>query len=275
MRESPRSNVLDSPEIAPRSHVCWVVADAMTYEAMAVEMLIKGRESGEKIFAFGPADSESRKALRHVGALVADPYTDFLGGGAFDPEAMFTMFRAQMDAARAEGWDGLRVVADMDWLIPTGATTEEVVAFEARLDSVVHELGATVVCAYRAETFDADAIDGIAAVHPVVSGADPAFQLVSTGAGRWRLSGEIDFSALASLDAALEAITREPAVIDLADLRFIDCAGMRSLARTLASSEIRLTHIPRFLRRQWDLTGLSALAPLLDGDGLDRALLSP
>jgi hypothetical protein len=80
---------------------------------------------------------------------------------------MFAMFRHQSTIARTEGYDGLCLVAEMDWLLPAHPTRDAIIGFELMLDRVVGELDATVVCAYRREAFSPETLMVTVAVHPV------------------------------------------------------------------------------------------------------------
>ena len=107
------------------------------------------------------------------------------------------MFEEQSTRARSEGYRGLRLVADMDWLLPAAPTTDELVAFELWLDRHVPRLGATIVCAYRETSFDTDVLGGAGCVHPLGAGSEaPQFKLVAGDAGSWRLVGEVDIAVV-------------------------------------------------------------------------------
>lgn len=60
--------------------------------------------------------------------LAADQAAYFSGGGRVDPEAIVRVFREQTDQARATGYRGLRLVADMDWLRSARADAASIAA---------------------------------------------------------------------------------------------------------------------------------------------------
>lgn len=251
--------------LRPGDHVCWVVDDPATYVAAATAILEVGRSAGERPFVFGPEGSADLDALRPLAAVATDPDVAFLGGGPLVPDAMFSMFREQVAIAKAEGFRGLRLVADMDWLRPLGTSTQAVVAFELLLDRVVHELGATVVCAYRTTSFDPEVISGVRCVHPREHGVGeaPQFRMVAGDTHEWRLSGEVDFGVASAFVAAVEAATHDgPCVVDVAELDFIDVAGMRAIAIAARSTNpVVLKGATSILRRGWTVAGFDSLAP--------------
>jgi anti-anti-sigma factor len=248
------------------SHVCWVVGDQAAYIDAAAALLSEARAAGQKPMAFGHEGSDVLAALEPAAAITADPHVAFLDRGPLEPEVMLAMFREQAALARTEGYDGLRVVADMDWLLAGRPTDEAIVGFELLLDRVVAELEATVVCAYRRSSFSTDAIAGALAVHPVDVGHDeePQFRLVAGGHGIWRLSGQIDVAVSSSFAAAFNAAAAPGnCLVDVSDLEFIDVAGMRVIARmgVLRDVRVRLLGASPALRRGWVLAGFDELAP--------------
>jgi anti-anti-sigma factor len=188
-------------------------------------------------------------------------------GGKLDP----AILRGYATQACEGGYSGLRVVADMDWLLPFRPQMAQIISLELQLDRLIAELNATLVCAYRTSSFDTAAIIAALTVHSAHSpqrGGHPVpqFRFTATGPQSWQLSGEIDFPVSDMFQAALStAASLGECVIDVSGLRFVDVSGMRSLAiasRTAASG-IRLHGASRELRRLWDLCGFDRAAPLV------------
>jgi hypothetical protein len=127
-------------------HVCWLVSDPAAYDELAAALLAEGGRLGQRPVAFGPD--------------VVSPGT---------PAAIMDLIRELAATASADGHGGLRVVADMDCILPLHLSTADIVALELRLDRLLSELNATVVCAYRRSSFDTTAIAGALAVHPGAS----------------------------------------------------------------------------------------------------------
>jgi anti-anti-sigma factor len=214
-----------------------------------------------------------------VAAIAVDPWVEFLDRGPVDIQVISAMFRQQTALAREAGHQGVRVVADMDWLLASKPSNEDIVAFELLLDRVVTELGATVVCAYRANSFSPELFDGVLAVHPTCLGhadgpqfrfvaGDPAGRqlsgLVAAGPVDWRLSGEVDVAVRSAFATALRATALHgTCVIDVTDLEFIDVAGMRLLAEhaLIHGVGVYLRGASPTLRRAWQLCGFDELAP--------------
>lgn len=253
-------------ELPRGSHVCWVVDDAADYGEVAGRLFGDGRAARQKTIAFGPEDGDALRLLRALADLTADPRSAFLGGGPLVPEAMFAAFREQFARARAEGFDTIRVVADMDWLLPARPTAAAIAAFELQLDRVVAELGATVVCAYRRASFASAAITGALCVHPVVAGVQepPAFRLTAIDDLTWTLSGEVDLAVAETLAGILTAAgDHAPRELDVSGLSFIDVPGMRAIAVGCADGRGCLSlrgAVPR-VRRAWQAAGFGRDLP--------------
>jgi anti-anti-sigma regulatory factor len=250
-------------------HVCWVVDDEATYIDMAEAFLAQGRADRRKTVAFGPEGSDVLRALAATALMSVDPRTAFLDDGPLQPDTMFTMFRAQTAQARREGYTGLCLVADMDWLLPMRADIEAVVRFELLLDQVVGELGAVVVCAYRRSSFDSAAIEGVMAVHPESLGdaEPPQFRFLSQGPGTWRLSGEVDLAVAPAFEAAFQAAAAQGrCLVDVDELHFVDVAGMRAMASVGrdVDERILLRGAAAALRRTWRLLHFHELAPHIE-----------
>ena len=250
------------------AHVCWVVDDDAGYVDHAGRFLSHSKNAARKPLAFGSCGT-SLDVLEPIAALSLDPRLSILENGPLRPEPMLTAFRDQAALARAEGFEGISVVADMDWLIPTRPTTDDLVRFELLLDQVVSKLDATVVCAYRRSSFDVDAIACARSVHPLDLGGDapPLFRLVAGEGDVWRLSGEIDLGVSSHLAAALTAVTAQRRCeIDVTGLGFIDVRGTATLADAARRSHtpMRLLGASRVLRRHWQLAGFDEYAPMLE-----------
>jgi anti-anti-sigma factor len=245
-------------------HVCWLLDDPATYTGVAAELLAEGSRRGQKPVVFGPEGSAPLAQLAAGAAIAVDPHATFIGGGPLDPMILLALFREQAALAEADGYEALRVVADMDWLLPWEPTTEQIVSFEIQLDRLIRELKATIICAYRRSSFDTAAIAGALSAHPAQLGDNerPHFRFVADGPGSWRLTGEIDLGVRCALEAAVAAATAQgDCVIDISGLDFIDVAGMRAIASAGQGRAMELRGASPALRRLWELSGFSELAP--------------
>jgi hypothetical protein len=253
-------------------HVGWMVTGSAQFAALAAGCLEQGAAAGQKLFYFSPGRvSRSRSLPIGGGVSVIDPHVAFLGGGGLEPSTMYAAFREQAVVAADEGYSGLRVVADMDWLLGPGPSGGQIAAFEQGLDAVAVETGATIVCAYRRGSFPGRDLAEVMCVHPHELGEGPqdlGFRIWSSGAGRWHVSGEVDARAGAAFPAALRTAAEGAASLwlDCSDLRFIDAAGMRAIARTARRGDVTvsLQGASDLMRRCWEILEWDVATPNLE-----------
>ena len=247
-------------------HVGWVVDDPARFIPMTAEYLRQGVWARQKLFYFTPEPDGWPESLPIEDEVsVLDPHLAFLGGGLLDATAMYAGFEQETAKAVGEGYRGLRVMADMDWLLSAGASGRVIAAFEQGLDAVAAQSSTTVVCAYRPESFSARDLAGVICVHPYQLGAaseDLGFRIWSSGPGRWHVSGQVDLRAAEAFPAMVRSAAEgsDRLYLDCSELDFIDVAGIRALAQVVYSTGtgMRLRGTDEALRRSWRLLGFDS-----------------
>jgi hypothetical protein len=227
-------------------HVSWLVEQPAQFAQMTAHYLREGAVAGQKLFFFGPQRDDQPQSLPVAeGVSVLDPHTAFMHGGTWDPAAMYEGLGLERSKALAEGYRGLRVMADMDWLLAAHPSGDRIAAFEQGLDTLVAQTGVTVVCAYRRENFSPGELAGVMCVHPHQLGEVPrdlGFRIWNSGEGRWHIAGDVDVRAAEAFPAALRraADGRTRLWLDCTELRFIDVAGIRALGQVAYSTGISM-----------------------------------
>lgn len=87
-------------------------------------------------------------------------------------------------------------------------------------------------------------------------------QLDLNGARIVALSGELDSSNVAQLEAKLASITAEssrPLIFDLSDLQFMDSAGIAALIGAATTMSVSLRNPSPVIRRVLAITGLAGV----------------
>lgn len=258
------------------SHVCWVVDSPARFEQWAAECLADGARRGERLVRFIPR-ARATVAAGEPAVTVLDPAVAVLRGGPLDHAAMYAMLRTAAGSARDEGYRGLRLVADMDWLGTPAPTAAEMAAYELLLDQVVTEIGATVVCGYRTERFDAHAIAEAVAVHPSTVGqvpVEPGFRFWNVSGPVWEVSGEVDLFNADPFGRALTAAATGVSSMRLrtGGLRFIAVAGIAALVdvtRLRPGLRIVVEGATASFTHCWRLLGYDRLVPAVRFDGLN------
>ncbi|HEU4658102.1 MAG TPA: MEDS domain-containing protein [Capillimicrobium sp.] len=257
-------------------HVCWSYDDESALRAAAVTFLREGAELGLRLayVADRPADAlladlaplPDRDVLVERGALLVLPLGDrYDVGRPIDAEEQASRYEDALHQAWADGFAGLRIVADGTALARDPARRAALARWEQLADErVAAGRPISALCAYDRRVLGDGAIDDVLCVHPLVhrDGEQPPFRLFADGAGI-ALHGEVDVFAAAGLERVLAASTVGGAALDVSRLRFIDHHGVIALARHAASvaearAALTIRGASRALRHAWDVA--------LDGD---------
>lgn len=246
-------------------HACWVVDSPVDFATTTTRIFADGARLKQKSVLLGPARRLPTGDLP-PGVIVTDPYGLSVDGGVLEPERLVGAFELQSDLALQEGFAGLRVVADVDWVLPAAPDLERIIDFEMTIDAVVRDLKATAVCAYRPASFAATTIEGARCVHRLRAGGDgtePPFTMTALDSRSWRLAGEVDLAVHRTFLAALRGGLRTGRTFDVSDLHFIDLTGMRliGVAALDAGGVVTLVRPTPLFRRLWDIAGFGELCP--------------
>ena len=281
-REQVRSSGLPSElaDVENADHVCWAYEDDASFEEAAVRFLGAGLDRGERLLWVG--DGMAERLGRAPGPLSA--VDDLVARGTLElvslsdgyaaartssPEQQLAFYDRRTRQALAEGYSGLRVVAEVTRLASDPQHAADFVRWEHLADDyVAHGPGFSAFCAYRSADVPAAVVADAAAVHPLssVHGSPPLFRLWFED-GRIVVAGQVDTSASDRFRRLLGSthVEGDVVTVDLSRLDFVDLAGTRvlaSFARSVTGRGARLVlaGTPRLFRRMWRIVGLSDLA---------------
>jgi anti-anti-sigma factor len=271
-------------------HVCWAYDDDDAFEEAAVRFLSAGLERGDRLMWVGDGAADRlRRAggpisrvedLTGSGALELVPVTEgYAPAGRFSPEDQLTFYDERTRQARAEGYTGMRVVAEVTALAADREHSAGFLRWEHLADDLVATgAGFTALCAYRCGDVPPEVVADAAAVHPVASvpGAAPPFRLwfdpAADGGARIAVAGEVDLLGAERFRRLLEDThVGEPVLtLDLAGVGFIDLAGTRAVAHVARAVAARggrlvLTGTSRLFRRMWQVLGSGDVAEVAAG----------
>ncbi len=260
-------------------HVCWVRGgdDDETFDHAVRTFLAGGLSRGERLLCVGERVIDSVLAgaapfgdvepLVSAGTLrlmtVADAYA---ATGDFSAERQFAFYDAATRQARAEGYAGLRVVADLTALA-ADPTRDELVRWEHLADRyIVQGAGMTALCAYS-DALPAEALADVTTAHPAAhapAGLAPFHVFFDDD--RLALAGSVDLADADRLARVLAGSPSSPAVVlDVSRLDFVDVAGSRVIARW--AGDLRRRGVPveirgasRLFRRIWQVLALHDVA---------------
>jgi anti-anti-sigma factor len=276
------------PEIAAMAvgdHLCWSVDATTDSRRHLVSFTVNGLLAGERV-VFYSSPATHGDVLREdlalagydpdqlvgAGRLVLHRAEDaYLSRGRFDADQRIAGWRRMIGQATADGWRGLRIAAELDWVRDVPGAQAAWPAYELRADLLAAQQPFTVLCCFDCRVWADEELGIIRAMHPLASGhaaPGPRFRVTGAPDGSVRLSGELDYTYAHLVRNVLARTAGEfgPAVFDVSDLEFADAAGMRAIAtaaRAMASGS-GVAHIrgasPVF-RSVWRILRFEELAP--------------
>ena len=262
-------------------HVCWVYDDDASFDVAVREFLEGGLAGGDRLLCVGERVIDSLNGpyapLRDVESLLAEGALETLTlAQAYDstehfcPERQLEFYRSATRRALADGFRGLRVVADVSPLADQPALLSELLRWEQIADEyIAGRPGLSAMCAYRRDLGPAFLAEA-ASRHPVVHVPDgpPTFRLFFDN-GRLVMAGTVDISSAGLLSCVLAGspVKGPRASLDLARVEFLDVAACRALALwahglRARAVDLEIRGASPIIRRMWQVLDLSDIAPV-------------
>ncbi|SOD98462.1 STAS domain-containing protein [Blastococcus haudaquaticus] len=253
--------------------------DDDAFDAAVREFLAGGVARGERLLCVGERVIESLDGgiapLGDTDALIADGALSTLtlaeayeATGTFTPEAQFAFYDEATRTAIADGYRGLRVVADVGGLAVDPGTRDVLIRWEHLADEYMAQgSGMSAMCTYHRGIPQA-ALAAATSVHPLVHApeAPPPFQVFFDD-DRVALVGSVDTFGADRLARVLASspVSGDRAVLDLGRLEFVDVAGSRVIAHWAQdldrrSLPLEVRGASPLLRRMWQVLGLGDVA---------------
>ena len=161
-------------------HIIYVYNDDYERKHTIARFLEEGFLEEEKVLYLVSdiSTSEMRKELLGLGVDVDSRQKDFdlteahythCPNRYFSGEFMLGMVGDYYDNAIREGYCGARGAGEMSWALEEGrATVPDLLEYEAKLNTILHEHPLTTVCQYDARRFDGAVIMDMLSVHPMM-----------------------------------------------------------------------------------------------------------
>jgi anti-anti-sigma regulatory factor len=273
-------SVIELPESGLADHLCWVHDDDASFDAAVRTFLAGGLTRGERLLCVGERAiatlADASADLGDVSALVAEGALETLtveqayaSAGPLEVGRQRAFYDAATRRALADGYRGLRVVAELSELAGDPALHGELLAWERAADELMASgVGMSAMCAYRSDLPD-DLLGELLSEHPLGHGpqALTSYRLFVDD-DRIVLSGSVDSFTAGRLAAFLAGTrTGERAVLDLTGLVFVDVAGSRALAGWATALHARgvaleVRGASALLQRMWHILGFDDVAPV-------------
>jgi len=224
---------------APSGHVCWSYDDPAAFDARARRFLIEGFEAGERVWYVAAGQPQSMvehlwgvggltEALQTGAAQIISLGPAYRGGNIVDPAAQAHAYATATRDALADGYTGLRVVADATSLVRSPAQLDAFVRYEHLVDRFMRTQRLTGMCASNRRELGDRAVTELACVHPETNADDVPFRLYACHPhdGCATLAGDLDWSSHELFSTTLECADLRPVdgelVVQAGRLRFID-----------------------------------------------------
>ena len=166
-------------EIPHAGHICAFFDSRREKYDILAPYMAEGIENGDRII--NVVDAKEREP--HVRALTDAnvPVTaaidrgqfhllsaeeTYLKEGAVDLSGMLTLLRDALETAEREG-RSVRTCGEMNWIGRSNMPTEEVMAYEARVNDFVPTFQCTLVCVYDIAQMRSGLVADILATHPM------------------------------------------------------------------------------------------------------------
>jgi len=233
-------------DLQPGDHACLTFTDAEERLDIVAAFVRDGLKADQRVLCLTEAVSErallqelSRRGLAATSAAdggrltVTGSAQMFLPDGTFAATRMLDGLRTEIDRARRDGYQGLRVTSDMCWALRPVQGIAELMEYESSFAGLLAEQQATAVCQYDRQCFDTVTLASVVDVHAFTVAAityhdDMLLRIcrqhVPSGV---RVAGEIDYRAVEPLTRAMtEALALDRHIeVNLADLRFMDAVA--------------------------------------------------
>lgn len=231
-------------DLGSHGHACWGFDEEGEFVDAALEFFNDGLRLDQRlIYVSGEPVDEQRERLDRLGDVggmvdrgalhLVELGTIYRPGETIDVEAQLALYAGAADAARADGYAGLRVASQATGFLAEPEAWVDRLRWESAADRILEANGIAALCGYRRDAIPPSLLGDLAAVHPAANFDAEAFPFHLFGEGEGLvLSGEIDAFSSDALDRLLGLACRsgEPVRLDLGALRFIDHRGLEVLA---------------------------------------------
>lgn len=180
MNKTSGKNLRTLGDLRPGDHVCCLYQSGGEHWKFLRSFVRQGLQRGERSLYITNAQSKEhvlralkkdrRNAERYLEEKQLEILTvdeTFLQDNYFDPDKMISFLHSETDSALAEGYAGLRVTAEMEWVMRRYPGTQRLIEFESKLDSFLTSSKCLMMCQYDRTQFSSTPLLYVMATHPV------------------------------------------------------------------------------------------------------------
>jgi ABC-type transporter Mla MlaB component len=235
--------------VRPGEHACCRFARPEDRERLTTAYVRAGLERGYKVLLLhhgaaledsmarlAAADDEVAAAVE-TGRLEIRPARDaYLPDGSFEGDRMLMTLDREHRRALGEGFAGLAVCGEVS-VAYAEPGSHELVEYERDFDRRPFDASRLLLCLYPQDHLTPGQLSTVAMHHEI--DASPELAPIGREGGlaaarvrsshALRLAGQLDYEAAPAIGEVLAAHFPGPLRLDLADVSFVDVAGMRAL----------------------------------------------
>ncbi len=166
--------------LQPHNHTCLIYETPEEWKAAVVPFLVSGLKRGEKcLYVVDVSTADQIRgylaeqdidvtSLEQSGELsILHQGETYTRGGTFDPDRMIALLVEETQQAIAEGYPGLRITAEMTWLLHRLPGTERLLEYEAKLNrDFFPHYPCLSMCQYDRWKLDPEVIRDVIRTHP-------------------------------------------------------------------------------------------------------------
>jgi PAS domain S-box-containing protein len=169
--------------LQPGDHLCCIYQSDDEHKAALASFLCQGLERGEKVIYIADTNTAQTilgylrqnsgpvldvEAWLDRGQLLILTHQDaYTRDGVFDPQAMITLLRKEVEQALDEGYPALRVTSEMTWALGDVPGSERLIEYEARLNEFLPSSQCMAICQYDRRRFPARVLLDVLRTHPI------------------------------------------------------------------------------------------------------------
>ena len=262
-----RAPLMDRPpRFGVGEHACWAYADDDELCSVAAEFVTDGLDAGQRIVCAVDGQTDSlRGALAELepdrlvgeGALELLVIDELHGDGPVDADAHLRTFADAVSRAEADGFSGVRVLADnTPLLLDRPDAQRKYLRWESVWQPFIAARRLIGLCCFDRRRVSDELIDDLASVHCKTHGVrrHATFRLIR-GSDRLTLHGDVDWYDADRLGRLLESTTAdEDVLLDLRGVAFLNHHALFAIraARDRLQARgrtLQLTEVPSVTRR--------------------------
>jgi anti-anti-sigma regulatory factor len=258
-----------------QDHLCWVHGDRGDYRPRLTEFFREGLERGLRVAYLGSGNAgelrEHLDGLVDVGPLLTREairvisFREIYGVGApVDPTKVIERYAAATQEALADGYQGLRISADVTDLVRAPEQQDAFARCEFLLERYSSRHPLSAMCEYRLEL--GDAVAQFACMHAAVPAGLTPFQVFACDDGAVGLLGEFDQAGQIAFERALQRIQPAPddskLIFDMSAVQFMNHHALLSLDSYAEACQVPVfvRSMPPIVRRVARALGLEPLS---------------